>query len=226
MEFVQAHRVVHRRHSRLIDDLNSLKDWAAVREQGKRARSKSATAARLERLRIQEESFQVLRNECTAYINHVGNAVFQQYLRNTYPNTELIDLPLSTVNDASTLAAVAKGAAIEGLERVLIFALLTAPQALRSHSGKKSEGKRKVRGGGRPKSKTPWKLEVKKQARFRGVDLHVLVERLKAAGTIDVQGDVVIIFDATGQTIDQSELGDFRTEVSKFLSAERKKIFS
>lgn len=202
-----------------------MKDWAVVREQGKRAGSKSATAARLERRRTQEENFQVLRNECTAYINNVGNAVFQQYLSNIYPNTELADLPFSTVNEAATLAAVAKTAAIDGLERVLFATLLTAPQALRSQSGKRFQGKRQVRGGGRPESKTPWKLVVKKLARFRDVDLHVLVERLKAAGKIDVQGDVVMIFDATGQTVDQSELGDFRTEVSKFLSAERKRVF-
>lgn len=196
-----------------------------MREQGKRGRSKSATAARLERLRTQEENFQVLRNECTAYINNISKAVFQQYLHNTYPNTELTDLPLSTVNDASRLAAVAKGAAIEGIERVLIFALRTAPQALRSHGGKKSQRKRHVRGGGRPENKTPWKLGVKKLARFRDVDLHVLVERLHAAGEIDVQGDVVIIFDSNGQPIDQKGLRVFRTEVSKFLSAERAKLF-
>lgn len=196
-----------------------------MKEQGKRARTKSATSTKLERLRIQEENFQALRNECSAYVNRVGNAVFQQYLSKTYPNTELIDLPLSTVKVASTLAAAAKTAAMEGLERVLFATLLPAPQALRSHSSKRSQGKRQVRGGGRPESKTPWKLAVKKLARFREVDLHVLVERLQAAGTIDVQGDVVIIFDSNGQPIDQSELGDFRTEVSKLHSANRKKIF-
>lgn len=181
-----------------------------------------------ELLRAQSENFAALQEACGKYIRAISDAAFKQYLGQTHPSANLMeDVPFDVVAKAAAVASAARSAAVgEGLFELLCAAIQTAPIALRSERGRKSEQKRKTRAGGRKPDEREWVVKVRALSKFRDLTRDDVIERLGAAQLIELDDGNVRTLDTTGSVTEEFDIKVFKKNITNIMSNERARNFS